>query len=213
MFAQENMVILAVDIGAIIAVAFLIISFIGWIMNLITGNQPKQPQRRRQPQRRQRAEELDTFLEDAGAGKRQPQQNRMPHQAEDDLVLEIVSEDEIETREREAARQRSREKARQKQMRRQRQAEKRREAARSSLENRHVVASEQLGQGVSSRHVDHAVDESVDLHLGSFSLSDNDEGEESPRHDTHPIAAMLQSPEGFRQAILLNEILTRPGRR
>jgi hypothetical protein len=71
--------VLALDIGSLFAVAFLLISFVGWIMNLISAQNPP-PQPNRQPQRpRQRDRkvqtEIETFLQEA-MGRRAPPQKK-----------------------------------------------------------------------------------------------------------------------------------------
>ncbi|QDU37247.1 hypothetical protein Mal4_15570 [Maioricimonas rarisocia] len=68
--------VLAADIGGLIAIAFLAISFIGWLVNLINGqNHPPPPQRRGQraapprPRDERIRNEIEVFLKQA-AGER-----------------------------------------------------------------------------------------------------------------------------------------------
>ena len=67
--------ILALDIGSLFAIGFLLISFIGWIMNLINAqNPPPQPKRQaRRPAQRDRKvqNEIEDFLQEA-MGQRAP---------------------------------------------------------------------------------------------------------------------------------------------
>jgi hypothetical protein len=77
--------LLAVDVGGLIAIAFMVISFIGWLSNLVSGQQkpgqrPQQPQpRQRPPQSRKLREEIDAFLQEAqGKPRERPEPPRRP---------------------------------------------------------------------------------------------------------------------------------------
>ncbi|MEZ6066990.1 MAG: hypothetical protein R3B90_15100 [Planctomycetaceae bacterium] len=81
--------LLAVDVGGLVAIAFMVISFIGWISNLINGNQPgKRPDRNRQqrPRDKQLRQEIDEFLQD----------NSKRRSRRRDEEAELLSADEIE---------------------------------------------------------------------------------------------------------------------
>jgi len=90
--------LLAADFGGLIAIAFLLISFIGWISNLVGEKQKaeqirnRQPQRPRAPQDKRIRDEIDAFLQEATG-----QQRRPPADARrDDMVrpedVEVVRE-------------------------------------------------------------------------------------------------------------------------
>ena len=69
----------AFDIGSLFAVAFLLISFVGWIMNLINSQnpppKPNRPPRPPQPRTRKVQTEIEDFLQQA-MGRRDPQAQR-----------------------------------------------------------------------------------------------------------------------------------------
>jgi hypothetical protein len=79
--------LLAADIGGLIAIAFMVISFIGWLSNLISGQQKPgqrpQPPRPRPPQNKRLRDEIEAFMREAqgqGAGppRAEPQPARAP---------------------------------------------------------------------------------------------------------------------------------------
>lgn len=82
-------VLAAIDIGSLFAVAFLLISFVGWIMNIINQqNPPPQPNRpaRRPPQRDRKVQsEIEDFLQQA-MGRKGPQ--KRPGESDGIEILE-----------------------------------------------------------------------------------------------------------------------------
>lgn len=220
--------ILALDIGSIFAVGFLLISFIGWIMNLINAQnpppQPKQPARRPAPRDRKVQNEIEAFLQEA-MGRRAPDQQPKP------------DGDEIEILQPAAPRRRPP------------QQQPRRKPKKPAapvpplaqptaqpgvtLSSRHLSASSDLGQGIRS-HADqisksrladqvqqdlpHLVSQGVGQHLGEFRADDVD-----PRREVAPfvssraavkdvtgLMASLRKPAEMRKAIILQEILSKP---
>jgi len=90
--------VLAADIGGLIAIAFLAISFIGWLVNLINGqNHPPPPQRRGQRPAPQRPRderirnEIEVFLKQA-AGERGERGERGRASTNDIEVVEAPRE-------------------------------------------------------------------------------------------------------------------------
>ncbi|MCA9026300.1 MAG: hypothetical protein KDA86_13925 [Planctomycetaceae bacterium] len=221
--------ILALDIGSIFAVGFLLISFIGWIMNLINAQnpppQPKQPARRPVPRDRKVQNEIEAFLQEA-MGRRAPDQQQRP-QVDEIEIIEPAPQ-----RRRPPQPQPSRKKAR-------------KPATPSSslpqpssqpgesLSSRHLSSSPKLGQGVRS-HADehmrsrladqiqqdlpHLVSQGVSQHLGEFRADDVDTRREvapfvSSRaavKDVTGLIASIRKPSEMRKAIILQEILSKP---
>lgn len=227
------MLVLLADIGGIFAIAFLLISFIGWIINLInTQNPPPAPNRG--PQRRPRARdgkvqnEIEQFLQEA-MGNKDPRARR-----------EDVADDEIEILEPGPKRRPPRERpkkvrtqvARESKGSTEPSARPRRRKPGSGVTGRHMSPSP-LGQSVTSHvkehmrervsqesqtHLPHNVDKTVGLHLGEFTADDHD-----PRStvvtrfrsranvaDPTGLINELRTQEGMRKAILLQEILAKP---
>lgn len=78
--------LLAVDVGGLIAIAFVIISFIGWISNLVAGQQkPQRPAnapRPRRPQDKRIRDEIDAFLQEAAGQQKRPPPRPAPPRRE-----------------------------------------------------------------------------------------------------------------------------------
>jgi hypothetical protein len=84
--------LLAVDVGGLIAIAFVIISFIGWISNLVAGQQkPQRPAnapRPRRPQDKRIRDEIDAFLQEAAGPQKRPPPRPAPPRREDVLAVD-----------------------------------------------------------------------------------------------------------------------------
>jgi len=191
----------APDIGTIITLAIILISFIGWIVNLVS-EKAKQPPRRPEvnanPNRGgddRFQQEIDKFLQQVGG---RPAARPAP---QDDILIEVVPEAELLQRER----------------------EERRRKKLSQIEDRHVQTS-RLGEGLRS-HVESSMNNSLDdkvrLDVGDriAAVVEADFGEAitnvaapaagpaaiQPRD----IVQLLRDRNGIRKAIIVNEILTR----
>jgi hypothetical protein len=231
------MPVMLADVGGLFAIAFLLISFIGWVMNLINSQNPppapnRGPQRRPQARDKKVQSEIEEFLQEALGNKKRPR-------ATD------VRTDEIESVE--SALRQPQKRGPSTQLKRRGpsprsgspqqippagESQERRKPG-SGVASRHVIASSDLGRNVSShvqehmsrrvrneaeQHLPHAVDHSVANHLGEFTADDRD-----PRSTVKPVfrpytdipdpeslIAQLKSPAGMRKAIILQEILAKP---
>ncbi len=193
--------------------------FISWIAKLVKGNEEDKPAQRPRAQNDRLRSEIDAFLKEVsgakgGAGgdasevvdfeaaaaptprpQRQPQQQRQ-HQ---------------ETQRQQAQRQRRTQQVKKAKRPRPGTKMSERQGSRSttlgSSVREHV--SDHMQSGTVDREVAQNVTQSVSEHLGARSASIFDRPEDGD--EGSPIAgqlvAMLKSPEGVRQAILLNEIL------
>jgi hypothetical protein len=220
---------LLADIGGIFAIVFLLISFIGWIINMINAQNPP-PAPNRGPQRRPRARdrkvqnEIEQFLQEAMGNK--------------DARRDEASDDEIEVVEvapqkrpppprrppRPVAQSSSRPLVEQSPQDRPRPA--------GGATSRPFTPST-LGSSVAShvkdhmrervtqetsQHLPHAVNQNVTQHLGEFLAGsrDNRQGV-TPVFRSHAnipnpagLIAELRTSGGMRKAIVLQEILARP---
>ncbi len=222
--------ILAFDFGLLFAIGFLLISFIGWIMNLINAQnpppQPQQPARRPPIRDRKVQNEIEEFLQEA-IGRRDPQQ-RQPVVGSDDI--EII----------EPAPQRRPPSQKQPQSRGSKPPATQRpprlaqaQPPGQGLSERHIHPSAEMGQRGRSQAADHMqarmgaqvardlphqINQSVIQHLGEFRADDND-----TRRDVAPVIrsraaiqdatgliAALREPAGMRRAIVLQQILAKP---
>lgn len=195
-----------------IAVVFIVISFIVWIINQVNA-QNKPPARRPQRAAPQRADrrvqnEIDDFLREATGGRRPGGR--------------VLSADEIEiVEERPAPRRPAPARP------------PRRQAPGSGVATRHLSGQDQLGSSIrdhvrthmdqrvgagAEEHLPHAVDQLVSQHLGAFSAdtgtSTGRTGQSETRRRARVRAAAFQAafrtPAGARTAILMQEILSRP---
>ncbi|MFQ5731655.1 MAG: hypothetical protein ACE5KM_06855 [Planctomycetaceae bacterium] len=193
--------VFAVDPGTIITLVIVVISFIGWIINLVNEKSKQNAPRPAPPRRGVRddrfEQDIDVFLQQVG-GRRAAWQ--------DEVAVEVVPESELLER----------------------QAEERRGRKLSSIEDRHVETS-RLGEGVRSHvetHMRGALDAPGKRDAGSrieavveadFGKSIAAQAEPPPRQraavEPDEIVRMLRDPEGVRKAIILNEVLTRRARR
>lgn len=219
--------LLAVDFGSLFAVAFLLISFIGWIMNLINAQnpppQPNRPQRKPQPRDRKVQSEIEDFLQQA-MGRRGPQQKK----SESDGI-EILEPQESRRRSppREAAGSpKAAPVARTRQ-----ESSKPSPHARSGEESQpfpnlgstdfgsslRTHLEQHMGSRVAQRveqDLPHLINQSIATHLGESRADDDD-----TRRDVTPVVgsrdsaallAELRRPAGMRKAIVLQELLSKP---
>lgn len=199
--------LLLADVGEYIGMAVLLLSFLGWIVNAIKGNQadgqPKVP--RPKPQRDLRAE-LDVFLEELQGGKPQP-----PRQ-------EVAKPPVERPRPVQAGAPPSKKKQR---------PDKKpqpKPAPKSSVQptvkpsavgggvRAHVssyMAPDRVGAHAQAHIGQHRIDEAVnkDLAGGTVAAVEQIAGQ---RATPHPLLQVLASRDGVRQAVLMQEILQRP---
>ncbi len=202
------------DIGGLIAVGFLIISFIGWLSNLISGQKPPAPQRRRPLPNRDRRiqDEIDAFLKEAVQG-RKPRRKRRPPSGR----AEILSADEIEIVEEPRTHRPAPPSAKpqHKPVGTLKPKVKPHDLAQNVQSHFKSHMSERIDQIVES-HLSHEVDKSVTEHLGVFTgekTTARIRARETTRIRKGPAAALVEamrSKQGVRQAILFNEILSPP---
>lgn len=219
--------LLAADIGGLIAIAFMVISFIGWLSNLISGQQkpgqrPQPQQRPRPPQGKRLREEIEQFMREAqgqgGGAKAQPPGRVL---SAEDVVAAPAS-----------PKQKSQRKPPQK-ANKQRPAETPpagRRAPGSDVSER-KVESASLGAGlqqhvsqhmaervaaIASRDVEPSVDDSVAAHFAPFTgdgpagaLTSGD-GIRSAAGPAAELLKLLRNPQGVRQALVLGELLKPP---
>ncbi len=199
-------VLLAIDIGSVFFAVFLIVMFLGWVMQVVQnqnddggnrgGVRRQQPQRRQPRPRDERvSSEIDAFLQEVGGSRRPVDDDEVP-------VVEVV---------REPPRRRPTP------PRRPQPTPPRRPQRRPALDEPIEVEvveehGAHLGDGLRAHvesYMSSNIEEGVDANLG-------DRDAEMPadvagiQHDVHPLVDRLRSPDGVRQAILLSEILDRP---
>ncbi len=181
----------------------------------------QQPRAQADPGRKQRVQsEIEAFLSEV-TGNKQPREGNT-----DDAQLARRREQQLQ-RKAEAKRRQHEEQQRQK-----KEAEKRRRRAPQAATSKSRHKGERsIGSGIGahvdhyisqhvSEHIDHDVDEyvdativdSVDKHLGNRALEMPTMASSSTKNSAaaKSIAAMLRSRDGVRNAIIVNEILSRP---
>ena len=222
---------LDLDIRALFAVALVVISIIGWLMNIINAQNPPAPPNRpaRRPQHRDRKieTEIEAFLQEA-MGRRAPQRpkeevdgieiiepqpaRRSPPSRRPPLKSDVQTIAGAEPKASQPLQQLR---------------------PGEGVASRQMTSSSTLGTGVRSHlqehmqprvgqqveeNLPHAVTESISEHLGQFSADDRD-----MRSGVAPIrrsrAAVdkpsaligeIRKPSGMRRAVILHEILSRP---
>jgi len=220
--------LLAVDAGAIIAVIFGLISFIGWVMNQVNGAQKTPPPpRKRAPRDRTIQDEIDQFLSDR-EGKPRPDRRKDE---------EILTPDQVELIE-EPRRKPVPKPVQQKPRPKPKPAPQKAQPARPQPQRIQKPATEQSTTTVThpGRHaaqlgkefqqqvtqamaprlastvgkdLPHSVDQSVTQHLGRFSGSGTRAPTDAGRHAAS-VVAMIRNPDSVRAAIIINEILSPP---
>lgn len=215
--------LLAVDVGGLIAIAFMVISFIGWLSNLINGTQkpgqrPAQPQRPRPPQNRRLRDEIEAFMREA-QGQPKPQPPKAEVLAAEDVMLGPGGQ-----------------RTSSKKPKGPKPARKPAPPAAASVRSapgqevaRRQVETSALGQSVqqhvsqhmvervaaiASRDVEPTVDDSVAAHFSPFSGDSTTAGGKAPGARSVAPAAellkLLRTSQGVRQAFVLGEILNPP---
>jgi len=220
--------LLADGIGTVFFILFLLFSIISAIKNAITGDKKAQPaprgrqrgaQQARGGKRARLQDEIEMFLEEVSGEKQQRGPQARGVQREPTPAQPVLFE--------EVAQQRQQNKPAQKKQHsvstlakkrgiRKKQRESRKEQFGSKIRQH---AEEHIGRDRIDEHVDehltHAVNEAVQEHLGKrFSadeirLSGREKSEKSSPL-AEEIFQLFQTPAGVRQAILLNEVLSRP---
>ena len=196
--------ILAIGISQIIGLIIFTVSVLSWFVNIIQGNQQNQAPRPKNRPRDPAQNELEKFLQEVVGNKGQPENKRpatppVPQQKQPRTANAKKGGKAKPQQQRpakaESASQRPGERA-----------------AASHLQ------TSALGQGGRSLLHDHTepnrigaavqqdIDSAVRKDLGSDATSDAVHRAGS----IHPLAKALRDPQGVRQAILLNEILSRP---
>jgi hypothetical protein len=211
--------ILADAVGQAITVAFVVISLIGWIINLVNAQaKPTAPNRGNKPgrPRSERVQsEIEQFMRDQAEKRKGGEERPRPPEPK-----------------RQAPRRTAPQPART-QRQPQRVAPAPPPAPKptrpgESIAERKSVGSGNLGKGLrdhvratmqervqsgASQHLTHSVDQSVSQHLGTFSgqaTKVESAAPESKALDASDILALLRTREGMKQAFILNEILQRP---
>ncbi len=208
--------LLAADIGNWIGLAILVLSVLGWLVNAIKGVDPQGkplPQRPQGKPKRDLRSEIEVFLEELQQPKPQPpaQPERaapVPARAETPLVARNV-----ERQRKEKSRKGNN------------QTRKPEPVAKPQPKGGMRPLSSGPGQGLrqhvssymASRRVDSSsqslladrVGASVQQHLSGGTVAPV-EAAMSTMAAPHPLFALLSTPEGVQQAIVMNEILQRP---
>ncbi len=209
----------AFGVGEVIYAVIIIIGFLSWLMQTITGQnkragaggRPRQPPR---PRDGRLQSEIDVFLQEVSGKKPQP----------DEVEIEIVPEP--ERRPRRVVKQK-RPKRPQQARRSEKQREKPRSRPGSKIAQRKGPGSEHFGEEVSDhaeqlggdvrshvqQHMGDRVGESVETHLGSRRPAPEVVDLHLPGTSlalAQEMITLLRDPAGVRQAIILNEILSPP---
>ena len=222
-------------LGELFAIGFLLISFIGWIMNLINAQNPppapnRGPQRRPQARDRKVQSEIEDFLQEAMGNKKRA---RAPEVPSDEI--EVLEPGPGQRRRPPGRSQRRPPPARTggSQQKSSASATRKQGKPGSGVASRHVVPSGDLGKSVTShvqehmsqrvrqeaeQNLPHAVDQTVANHLGEFTADDRDTRStvkpvyQSRANVSNPghLIDQLRNPDGMRQAIMLQEILSKP---
>lgn len=194
----------AANFGTVITLVIILISFIGWIINLVNEKAKQQPRRPAPPANPPRGggdrfqQEIDRFLQQVGG---RPAAAR-PAPAEE-VMIEVVPEEELLLRRREERRRKL-----------------------SELEDRHMQTSH-FGEGFRAQDSlnEDSLDEKVNMDVGDriSAVVEADFGESKTdlvapvvgpaRVQPNEIVQLLRDRNSVRKAIIVNEILTRPRRR
>ena len=232
--------LLAVDAGAIVAVIFGLVSFIGWVMNQINGAQkPPQPPRKRAPRDRTIQDEIDQFLSER-EGK-----PRSPRRRDDEILtpdqVELIDEPPRRPAPPKPVQQKPRPKPKPSSpkppsQRPQPQRPRLQPVEQSTTQVTHpAAAAAQLGKDLQQhvrqamaprlsaavgKDLPHAIDQEVTRHLGTFSGAGTQSANVGSKAGSHARAAadrqvaeiigMLRNPNSMRAVIIANEILSKP---
>lgn len=188
--------VFAAGIDVVIGIVVVLVSLIGWLVNVINENAKKAPPRQANPgpggvggdarqadDRFQR--EIDDFLSQVG-GKPQARRHQDRPAEVEPVEIEVVPERELWEREREERRNREI----------------------SSISNRHVET--QIRDSIDDKvHAD--ID--VEADLGETTVRAPQTTRKTPRVEPGDIVKMLRDRDSVRKAVIVNEILRRPSRR
>jgi hypothetical protein len=221
-FSPPNPVF-AIGMDNLLTVVLVVIMILGWLINFVNSQQkpPAAGGRPRPPRPRDTrlSDEIDNFLQEVtGSGRKKPKET----------PLELVFDEEPQRRSPPRVRKRPDQAGRTRQ--RQTPQPKRTQPDSSTVERRPARDSNRLESSIPAHQVDsmenriahqvedylsHDVNESVAKHLGSFSGGDaarstaTSSGRASPAR-ARRIVGLLRDPVGIRQAIVINEVLSRP---
>lgn len=220
--------LLAADPGTYITLIFVIIGFLGWIMNLTSNKNappPAAPARPRPPQPRAQARderiqsEIDIFLQEVGG--RKPARRAEPRER----IVEEPPEPPARRLVERPAPQPTPEPVRTTTLRREAVAKAEHRVGSGDLGTtvrEHVaryMETARIDQSV-KQHLSTVIDRAVQQHLGSLGQEQAaqlaaavDVAAKAPE-GTHPIVGLLRDPKGLRNAVLISEVLGPPrGRR
>ncbi len=192
--------ILAITPGQVIGLIIFTISVLSWFVNLVKGNQPNQAPRPKNRPRDPVQSELEKFLQEVVGNKEQPERKRPAPQPKQSRAPNDKKGGKGKPQQQRPARAETVT---------QRPGER---AAASHLQ------TSALGQGVRSHLHEHmepnrigaAVQQDIDLAVRKDLGPDAASDALTRAGNIHPLAQALRDPQGVRQAILLNEILSRP---
>jgi hypothetical protein len=215
---------LLADIGPFITGAILIISFIGWLSNIISSQQkPKAPQAPRQqprPRDKRVQDEIDAFLKEATGQGRQKQQ-RPPGR---DQVFSAEDIEVVGKPQRAAPKPKAKPANKPAPSPAAKRAEPSRAAPGASMAQRHLAA-DTLGKDLQQHVRTHMAERpagvsspsaSTASRLGTFTAEQSTgrkAADETLRRASTPaseLLKLLRGPSGVRQAIILGEVLRRP---
>lgn len=205
--------VLADGIGTTISVVVLVIAFLSWIVNLINGQ--NQPPRARGPQNRpprpgqdRLQNEIEVFLQEV-QGRKKPDVD--PQAAAPRPVREPPPRPQRPKPPARRPQRKSKPVAERPRRRRPVPAERKPIAKKSETKAKSAVGS------LEDRHLESRIEGSVAQHLKPLESDIAPAVQPDPaaasakvRRSATDIATLLRSPAGVRQAILLNEILSRP---
>jgi len=195
--------ILAITPGQIIGLIIFTISVLSWIVNLVQGNQQNQAPRPKNRPRDPVQSELEKFLQEVVGGKAQPERKRPPQPLPQQKPSRAANEKKGGKAKSPQSRPARTETAMQRPGER---------AAASHLQ------TSTLGQGIRSHVLEHLDSNRIGA-TAQQDLASTARGDLRPdatsdalsrAGNIHPLAKALRDPQGVRQAILLNEILSRP---
>jgi len=198
---------LLADVSEWIGLAVLVLSFLGWIVNAIKGNQPdgapKPP--RPKPQRDLRAE-LEVFLEELQSGK--PEKADMAKPPAERPKPAPVMAPAVKKKSRPEKRSQSKPPPK--------------TLAQPTVKpsgvggggvREHVAAymtPDRVGTHAQQHIGQHRIDDAVTRDLAGGTVAAVEPVAGSPRNLPHPLLQVLSSRDGVRQAVLLQEILQKP---
>lgn len=221
-----------VDPGAIIAIIFGLISFIGWIVNQVNSAQKAPPPpRKRAPRDRSIQDEIDKFLSDRETAPAEPRNRETPPiprkppeprpQPPRKAPAPVQTPRPVQQKPRGKGNGNGGNRPQPKSSQPGRTVSDAPAAAPSTVASRGPALGAQvtqhlaeamaprIGQAV-QQDLPHAVQQSVDKHLGKTRTLSGRPGADTGSGSAALIVAMLKKPESVRAAIILNEVLGPP---